>query len=134
MTSALPDAELAAVTYLRTVTAVTDQVSTRIYTELPANATYPLAVVKRLGGSPVAEGTLDPASIQTEVYADSKQAARDAAAAIQAAFQDARGWTGTGMYVTTTAPQTGLLWLPDESFHPPQPRYVFDTTVYVRNT
>lgn len=134
MTAPLPDAELLTVSYLRTVTGVTDEVGQRVYTELPANPTWPLLVVTRPSpGTVLAEATLDAASIQTAAYANSKYEARQAAAAAVAALADADGWAHASGYISATEPLGGLLWLPDEDFTNPRPRYLFDTAVYVRS-
>lgn len=132
MTALLPDAELVAVTYLRQHADVVALVASRVYTELPASPTWPLAKIVRIGGPPAARGTLDPATIQCEAYADTKQAARELAATAQAALADADGFTHAGAYVTASEPLSGLQWLPDPDLND-RPRYLFDTTVYVRN-
>lgn len=133
MTDALPDAELVVVTYLRQHTATAALVGTRVYTELPGDATWPLAKIVRIGGPPVARGTLDVATIQCEAYADTKAAARQLAATIQAAFADAAGFTDSGAYITNAEPLSGLQWLPDPDLAD-RARYLFDTAVYVRST
>lgn len=124
----LPDAELAVITYLRTKLP-----SARIYTEIPASATFPLVKITRFGGIPLAMVTLDPSSIQTEVYGTTKAEARLLAAQAQSAYSEADGWETTGVYITAARPLSGLLWLPDPDFSPPKPRYLFDTSVYLRN-
>lgn len=133
MTDALPDAELLTVTYLRQHAATVALVGSRVYTEIPASPTWPLAKIVRIGGPPVARGTLDVATIQCEVYADTKAAARQAAATIQAAFADAAGFTDSGAYIADTEPLSGLQWIPDPDLAD-RPRYLFDTAVYTRST
>lgn len=134
MTVALPDAELLTVVYLKAQSIVTNEVSSRVYTELPSSPTFPLLLVSRPSQGQVgAESTLDVASIQIEAYADDKFTSRIVAAAAQAALADADGWTHTTGYITTTVPLGGIQWLPDEDFEgEPKPRYVFDTSVYTR--
>lgn len=133
MTDALPDSELLTVTYLRQHAATGALVGTRVYTELPASPTWPLVKLIRIGGPPTARGTLDQATIQLEVYADDKHAARQLAATVQAALADAPGFTDSGAYITATAPISGLQWIPDPDLSD-KPRYLFDTAVYTRST
>lgn len=132
MTDALPDAELIAVTYLRQHAPITSLVGSRVYTELPAGPTWPLVKITRTGGPPEARGTLDTAFLQAEAYGTSKAEARRVAATVQAAFADADGFIHAGAYISATEPLAGLQWLPDPDNQ--QPRYLFDTAVYVRNT
>lgn len=132
MTDQLPDAELISVVYLRQHSPVTSLVGSRVYTELPAGPTWPLVKATRTGGPPQSHGTLDAAFVQVEAYGSTKAEARQVAATVQAAFVDADGFTDSGAYITATEPLSGLQWLPDPDDQ--QPRYLFDTAVYVRNT
>lgn len=133
MTDALPDVEQICVAYLLQHAATTALVATRVHTILPSDPTWPLVRLIRIGGPPRARGTLDAATVQVESYADSKHDARLVAATVQAAFQDAAGFTSDGAYITDVEPLAGLQWIPDPDLAQ-KPRYLFDSTVYVRNT
>lgn len=129
--AALPDTELASVKYLRSVMAVALMVNGRVYTSVPANPTYPLVSLVRVGGTVRADATLDRATLQIECYGNSQYEANELSRKVIAALAGAAGWRGLGMTITTTDPVSGMLYLPDPETK--QPRYVLDHDLYVRN-
>jgi hypothetical protein len=129
---ALPDAELVVTTYLRAHPDVAALVGTRVYTALPSTPTYPLVQVRRFGGIPVIDGHLDRASIQLDIWASSKQQARDTAATVQAALVAMPATPMAGVVVTRVRTEVGLSWQPENEGA--RPRYTFSAQVTLHNT
>ena len=124
---ALPDAELVLTGYLRGHPDVAALVGTRVYTQLPTSPTFPLVQVRRFGGVPVIDGHLDRASVQIDVWAASKQQARDTAATVQAALIAMPSGPLAGAVVTRVRTETGLSWQPENEGA--RPRYVLAVEV-----
>jgi len=120
----LPDAELVATAWLRSHTDIPD---IPIGTEIPADPTFPVVRVVRVGGTPAVAGWLDVARLQIDVYHTTKQAAQNLARLVQAALDDL---PGTRPAAVVTAVEPGVFyWNPD----PPtgRPAYTFDVLVYL---
>lgn len=98
----------------------------RSYSSIPATPAWPLALVKRLGGTPIVWQRLDAARIQVEVYGNNKSEARDEADAARRALFALQGQVSSDgtAYVTGVRDELGLTWLSDPG-HPKQDRYVF---------
>lgn len=102
----------------------------RAYSSIPRTPVWPLAVVQRLGGSSVVERRLDQASIQVDVYGNSKSEARAEADKARRALHLAEGTSfPTEMgFLTGVEDQSGLTFLPDPVTN--RDRYTFSVYVY----
>lgn len=126
----LPDAELVAVTYLRSVSEVAALVGNRVHPAIPENPIYPFLKVVRIGGTRRVRNRLDGARLQIDAYAATKFGARQVAATAQAALEDATG-THAGAWITGTEPDMGLTSQPDPTYEPPKPRYIFGCVLFL---
>lgn len=130
----LPDVEALVSAWLRADVDVTGLIGQRVYTDLPArDKTWPLVRLTRAGGAPTMSRPLyaDRAVIQMDVWGGAKATARDIAETIRQRLcsDDFRGTHPEGV---VTAVEVGQFrWLPDTTFDPPKPRYIFDLTVSV---
>lgn len=134
----LPDAELLAVNALRADGDLDVLVDGRVYTAIPANATFPLIRVIRIGGVPVIRQHLDVARLQVDAWAGrlddpataatAKGTARRVAAAAQAALHAAIGSHAEGV-VTGVEDDLGLSWQPDPEEN--RARYLFGLAMYL---
>ena len=124
----LPDAELLAVNYLRSVGAVTSLVGNRVYTDIPAGSAYPLLRLTRIGGIPTIPQHLDVARIQIDAWGTTKFQARTVAATAQAVMHDAVGAHTEGV-VSNVEDDLGLTWSPDPDTD--QSRYTFAVAVFI---
>lgn len=124
----LPDAELLAVNALRTDADLIALVAGRVYTAVPAEPTFPLVRVTRIGGVPVISQHLDVARLQVDVWGATKYQARTVAAAAQAVLHTIAGIHAEGV-VTAVEDDLGLSWQPDQETD--QPRYVFGVAMFV---
>jgi hypothetical protein len=127
----LPDAELLATTYLRTVPEITTLVGSRVGTTLPAEPQFPYLVVRRYGGLPPVRGHLDQARLQVDAWGRTKQEARYLAATAQAALHAMPQATHSGAVVTGVDDDLGLTWQPDPDTD--TPRYLVGLALYVHS-
>ena len=134
-TRVMPDAERIVSTYLRSVPAVAGLVADRVYTELPkAGGTFPLARLARIGGGPTGTPAyMDEARISVDIWGGSKYEARELAATIAAALDEAAGYSAHDGYISSTSPGA-LRYVPDETFTPTRPRYIVDVVINTRPT
>lgn len=104
-------------------------VNDRIYSTIPANPTWPLIRLFRIGGLPTSRLLwLDEALLQVDVFGGSKSTARLIAETFRAhASAELVGAHGEG--VITAVAVGGLVWLPDTAYDPAKPRYTFDLSV-----
>lgn len=133
----LPDAELIAVGILRASSDLDSLINNRVYTAIPAQATYPLIRVIRIGGLPTIRQHLDVARLQIEAWAGilddptiattAKGAARQVAASAQAALHAAIGSHDAGV-VTAVEDDLGLSWQPDPDTN--RARYLFGVALH----
>lgn len=129
----LPDVERTAVTWLRTRTDVTALLGQRIATEVPANPTFPLVRLTRVGGVAPVLDHLDAGRLQVDVWGDTKQQARDAAATVLSALiTDLPGTTVDGVVVTGVVQDLGFTWQPDPDTD--RPRYLFGVAVFAHRS
>ncbi len=129
----LPDIERLVTDFLRAQAEITTIVGNRVYTEIPDTPTFPLVRVRRLGGFPVLNRPLyvDAPLVQIEGYAATKGAARLLTETCRAVLAErVEGTHTTGVVAGVSF--GSLIWLPDEDFTPPKPRYVSDATLTVR--
>ena len=124
-----PDAEAAVGTVLRG--ALT---GAGVYSSIPKKPTYPLIVVKRVGGNPITRHRLDAADMQFDVYAESKGAARLLAAQARQALYAAEATTVSvvsgNAFITGVTDVMGIQWAPDPS-NVPLNRYIFSVRVFL---
>lgn len=126
----LADAELVAITYLRSVAEVSAIVGTRVFWEIPNAPTWPLLRVTRIGGTASVPRRLDAARLQLEAWASTKGAATTLARTAQAAMWEARG-THAGAVISGVDDSLGLQWIPDDSSSPPRPRVLWSQILYL---
>lgn len=102
----------------------------RAYSSVPANPTWPLAVIRRLGGVPSVERWLDSARIQVDVYGANKSQARAEADSARRALHNAEGTTFATQagYVTGVEDELGLSFIPDPTTM--RDRYIFSVLVH----
>jgi hypothetical protein len=130
----LPDAEQVASAFLRRAPRVAALVGDRVYTAFPAQAGgAPLVLVQRVGGEPPFSYPLvaDAAQLQLSTYGGGKKEAHTLAATVRACLHELAGTVqpeGTVAGVTFGFFQ----YLPDETYRPARPRYVFDVTITTR--
>lgn len=132
----LPDAEQLVSGFLRRHPDVAALLGDRVYTVFPAQGGGdPLVLLQRVGGEPPFSMPLvvDAPRIQAAAYGGTKKQAHTIAATVRAALCDLAGTVqpeGVAAGVTFGA----LQYLPDETYRPPRPRYLFDTVVTTRAT
>jgi hypothetical protein len=130
----LPDAEQLVSAFLRSNSRILGLVGERVFTVFPAQAgPEPLLLVQRVGGEPPFSQplVLDVAQLQVDAYGGPKKAAYNLAATARAVLTELEGQVrpeGIAGAVRFGSSQ----WLPDETFTPPRPRYIFDVAVAVR--
>lgn len=132
----LPDIERLVSNYLRSNADVTALVGQHVYTVLPkdASAKFPLVRLTRVTGGPLFSQPLryDEAHLQVDCWGGSKLVAWQTAATIAAVLAEG-GLIGTQAEgVVVNVEVAGLQDLPDDSFDPPQPRWVLDVNVTAR--
>ena len=130
----LTDAERLVSGFLRRNARMAALVQDRVFTVFPAKAgSAPMLLVQRVGGEPPLSQPLvvDAAQLQLDAYGGPKALAHELAATARAVLTELEG----------TAQPEGICagirfgvfrWLPDETYTPPRPRYVFDVTATVR--
>lgn len=115
--------------WLRAQPEVTELVAGRVYTELPARAEYPLLRLTQIGGQPLYSRPLwiDESLLQFDAYGGPKAMARQLMDTVRGLLD--AGIVGTHDAGVITDVQWGLArYLPDDSFDPSQPRWVFEGT------
>ena len=113
--SVLPDAELAVIQYLRGIASVTALLpGTRIYTAIPAKAVYPLVLVQRAGGVPLAWQFIDDASIQVDVVGGTRHLCSQIARTVRAALVGIRNDTVAEATLASASSDVGLQWIPEQ--------------------
>lgn len=131
-----PNAELLVSTFLRMDPDVQAIFGDEVYTELPVgHDTWPAARITRAGGAPAfAEPlVLDEPLIQVDVWGGPKVMAEQGAQTIRAALSTRLPFTvsGKGILGGVTA-FGGLRYIPDVTYDPARPRYVFDVSLVTR--
>lgn len=127
----LVDAERLLSAWLRDQDEITALVADRVYTAIPASPTWPLVRLTRIGGAPVFSRPLhlDRALIQFDVFGGPKVIAWEIAETCRAALSDLPN-EPTGLGVITGIQFLSFLYVPDTTYTPARPRYVFDAAVY----
>lgn len=133
MTFVLPDIEALTSQHFRADVDVVAYLGQHVYTDLPKEFDgWPAARITRIGGSPVVGHPLwvDAAVLQIEVWGGPKRTALEAAETCRQSLQQMRGVHPEG--VCTGVTYGSLSYLPDETFTPARPRYLFLATVRAR--
>ena len=96
---------------------VANVASARVYSSLPTNPTWPLVLVKRIGGIPANQRVLDTASLQIEVWGTSQKETFDLANTARKVIMDTQSstvtWTGGAAWITEVRQNLGFQDLPD---------------------
>jgi hypothetical protein len=134
LTQTLPDVETILVAYLKTVVDLTNLISTRTSTSLPASPTFPSLRLQRIGGIPSRLGH-DAAHIQFDCYGKTDVEAFEVARRAFKAVMEMPYLAPvlSGVSITAVDPSTPISWLPDTSRQneqgKAQPRYVMGVIV-----
>lgn len=126
------NAEAVVSTYLRTASAITALVSTRVYTAIPNNPTWPLLRVVRIGGVPARSRALhfERVTLQVDAFGGSKAQALTLADTARQQLALADQFSHSGGVITSVV-FGSMAYVPDSDFEPEKPRYTFDVDVYV---
>lgn len=129
----LPNVEGIVLAALKADADVTALVGGRVYSSLPSAKTWPAVRVTRFGGAPAfsSPAVLDAATLQVDVWAESKMAAFTAASTVRAVMEQRL----PGVHPLGTVYRVDLgqfSYDPDEVYDPVLPRYISDFTVYAR--
>lgn len=129
----LPDGELALIQYLRSRTEITDFVpADRITTALAPQPTYPVVLVRRIGGL-VKSWQIDEPAFQVEVVGGSRYQCQQIARAVRACILAIRNDTVTEATLVAGFEEVGIQWIPDNVVVPPLPRFVARYQVLLHN-
>jgi len=130
-----PDDELAILTYLRSVSAVTALISAaKIIQQLPPTPVYPYVLVQRAGGQSPDSRAMDEPAIQVDVLALDRAQAKVLMLTVRAAILAIANDTVAGVGVLVSAyEEVGPSWLPDTVPIPPLPRYVARFRILLHN-
>jgi hypothetical protein len=130
----LPDAEQLVSAFLRANARIAALVGDRVYTVFPAQAgPEPLLLLQRVGGEPPFSQplVLDVAQLQVDAYGGPKKTAATLSATARAVLTELEGQVRPEGVVGSVRFGSSQ-WLPDETFDPWRPRYIFDVAVAVR--
>lgn len=128
----LPDVEKLVIGFLLDQDEVTDIAGTSVYSVLPKDKDWPALRVTRFGGLPVLSRPLhlDAATLQIDAFGGPKRQAWLLAETARAVM--AERLPGSHDEGQVTAVNFGAFaYVPDVTFDPAQPRYLFTATVYV---
>lgn len=129
----LPDGELALIQYLRSRTEITDFVpADRITTALAPQPTYPVVLVRRIGGL-VKSWQIDEPAFQVEVVGGSRYQCQQIARAVRACILAIRNDTVAEATLVAGFEEVGIQWIPDNVVVPPLPRFVARYQVLLHN-
>lgn len=105
----------------------------RVYSSIPRNPTWPLTIVKRLGGIPAVERRLDSARIQIDVFGNNKAEARLECDKARVALHNMEGTiflTEKG-FVSGVEDELGMIFVPDPETA--RDRYILGVRVYTHS-
>jgi hypothetical protein len=128
----LPDVEKLVIQFLLDQAEVTDICDTEIYSVLPKEKDWPALRVTRFGGVPVLQRPLylDAATLQIDAFGGPKRQAWLLAETCRAVMADRLPGSHDEGQVTNVA-FGALAYVPDVTFEPAKPRYLFTVTVTV---
>lgn len=110
------------------------EIGSRWYSSIPAkNPQWPLGTVIRIGGLPPVRQYLDMASLQIDVWGESKSQARDIAAQARTVLFSLEGTsvsTPVSAFISGVDDSLGLTWQPDPVTG--RDRYLFGVLIYGR--
>ena len=127
-----PDVEAIAARRLRD--AGITNLGTRVYSSIPGDPTYPLIVLRRLGGEPAVRTSLDAGRLEIQVWGESKSQAHDIAATARVKLLELEGEiisVPVGAFVTAVNDDQGLTWDPDNLTG--YDRYVFAMRIFAKS-
>lgn len=104
----------------------------KVGAELPKTPIYPCVVIKRIGGTPAEVHHLDYASIQVEVWGNSKTDAAGLVYPLRTAIHELEGASIEGSikaFITGVVDTLGVTWTPDPVTD--RARYMFGVGVYL---
>jgi hypothetical protein len=139
-----PNVEALIVQFLREQPEVADLVGNRVYTELPEKTTFPAVRVHLYYERPVGGSSprwLSAHDVQVDAFGGPKATAWRIAETCRAALS--QRFLGVQQYgegqnevagVITDVQAFGFRDMPDETFTPARPRFLFTATVYVHPT
>lgn len=132
----MPNVEMLISQFLRQDPDVIAIFGDNVYTELPADfANWPAARITRIGGTPPFAMPLvvDKPYVQIDTWGGPKLLARDGAETIRAVLSQRLPWTLQGKGTLGGVILFGALrYMPDITFDPARPRYIFDTQFVTR--
>ena len=119
-----PDATLAAIQYLRTVTALVPALiaSDHIVTEIPSAPTYPYIVVQEAGGSSIWPA-IDNPTLQIDTVGGTKALCNQIARTVKAAVVGIANDTVPEGVLSSGHEEMRRAWIPDTIPTPPLSRY-----------
>ena len=104
-----------------------------VHGAFPTDPTYPLVVVVRIGGIPKIGRWLDDATLQVDIWADTKAEASDLAAIVFANLMETEGTLDTGEVsgtITGISPAGALRWSTDERNEIPRRTFTVGVTAH----
>lgn len=125
------DAERLVSAYLRAQPTINDIVAERVYTDPPANLLFPLVRIQQIGGAPITVPLwLDEALLQIDCYGGPKALARHLLDEVRDLMGSRSFITAHEMGVVTGVDFGDVRYLPDDTFDPAKPRWIFDVSVF----
>lgn len=125
----LPDIEAAVIRYMVSRSEVSAIFGAHVGSQLAS--ARPAAIVERWGGVPLHPDPFkfDQGSIQISAYAVTKATARLGAETMRAVLAEWRYVQSDPAVCISGVTFGPLHWMPDTISSPPEPRYLFDTTI-----
>lgn len=121
----LPDSELALIQYLRSRSEITTLVpGDRITTSLSPSPTYPVVLVKRIGGLATAWQQIDGPAFQVEAVGGTRYQCQEIARTVRACILAIYNDVVDEAVLVSASEEVGIQWIPDTVVVPPLPRYV----------
>jgi hypothetical protein len=126
------DAERLVAGWLRARPEITAIVDDRVVTVVPNRAVFPFVKVSQIAGSPVFSRPLylDESYLQIDAYGGPKALARQLIDLTRVAMTDELVGHHPGVGTVTCVTWGDLSYLPDDSYLPPQPRWLAMASVY----
>jgi hypothetical protein len=129
-THILADVEYATREWLRVLPSITALVGTRVHFGIPANATFPLIVITRVGGGPDLYLPIDRARLSLSCWGQTKQSAARVAQLVASEIRELDNTAMGADAVGFAGSVASIIWLPDPTSG--TPRYVVEAGLSVR--